>query len=294
MDYKERFLSYIKNEKRYSKNTVIAYGKDLDQFLEFIYRKLVIFSIEDIDNKIVRDWVVVLMSNNATSVTVKRKLSTLKSFFRYLMKEKVIDCSPMEGVVIPKTGRRLPVFVSEENMCRLEYEGSFSDDFVGFRDRLIVEVLYQTGLRRSELVGLRIVDVDFKRMELKVTGKGDKERLVPFEEGLKRMMDDYICIRNEEVRPDNDFLFVTEKGKPIYDKLVYRVVKKYLSEVTSQGKKSPHVLRHSFATHLLNNGAELEAIKELLGHANLSATQIYTHNSFEKLKKVFKQAHPRA
>jgi len=294
MDYKEKFLSYIKNEKRYSKNTVIAYGKDLDQFLEFIYRKLVVFSIEDIDNKIVRDWVVVLMSNNATSVTVKRKLSTLKSFFRYLMKEKVVLDNPMEGVVIPKTGRKLPVFVSEENMQRLEYEGGFSDDFTGFRDRLIVEMLYQTGIRRSELVGLRLIDVDFQRTEMKVLGKGSKERLVPFEEGLKRLLDDYICIRKEEVNPDNDFLFVTEKGKPIYDKLVYRVVKKYLSEVTTQGKRSPHVLRHSFATHLLNNGAELEAIKELLGHANLSATQIYTHNSFEKLKKVFKQAHPRA
>jgi len=294
MDYKERFLSYIKNEKRYSKNTVIAYGKDLDQFLEFIYRKLVIFSIEDIDNKIIRDWVVVLMSNNATSVTVKRKLSTLKSFFRYLMKEKVVLDNPMEGVVIPKTGRKLPVFVSEENMRRLEYVGDFPEDFNGFRDRLIVEMLYQTGLRRSELVGLRLIDVDFQRMELKVLGKGNKERLVPYEVGLKRLMDDYICIRKEEVDPDNDYLFVTEKGKPIYDKLVYRVVKKYLSEVTTQGKRSPHVLRHSFATHLLNNGAELEAIKELLGHANLSATQIYTHNSFEKLKKVFKQAHPRA
>lgn len=294
MDYKEKFLSYIKNEKRYSKNTVIAYGKDLDQFLEFIYRKLVVFSIEDIDNKIVRDWVVVLMSNNATSVTVKRKLSTLKSFFRYLMKEKVVLDNPMEGVVIPKTGRKLPVFVSEENMQRLEYEGGFSDDFTGFRDRLIVEMLYQTGIRRSELVGLRLLDIDFPRMDIKVLGKGNKERLVPFEEGLKRLLDDYICIRKEEVSPDNDFLFVTEKGKPIYDKLVYRVVKKYLSEVTTQGKRSPHVLRHSFATHLLNNGAELEAIKELLGHSNLSATQIYTHNSFEKLKKVFKQAHPRA
>ncbi len=294
MDYKERFLSYIKNEKRYSKNTVIAYGKDLDQFLEFICRKLVVYSIEDIDHKVIRDWVVVLMSNNATSVTVRRKLSTLKSFFRYLMKEKVIVDNPMEGVVIPKTGRKLPVFVSEENMCRLEYEGGFSDDFTGYRDRLIVEVLYQTGLRRAELVGLRLADVDFQRMELKVTGKGNKERLVPFEVGLRRLLDDYMCIRKEEVDPDNDFLFVTEKGKPVYDKLVYRVVKKHLSEVTTQGKKSPHVLRHSFATHLLNNGAELEAIKELLGHANLSATQIYTHNSFEKLKKVFKQAHPRA
>ncbi len=294
MDNKKLFLDYIKNEKRYSKNTVIAYGKDLDQFLEFVSRKLVVFCIKDIDRKIVRDWVVVLASNGATSITIKRKLSTLKSFFRFLMRENIVEKSPMDGVVVPKIGRKLPVFVSEENMEKLEYEGGFSDDFPGYRDRLIIEMLYQTGMRRSELVGLRLRDVDFMRMELRVLGKGNKERIVPFEVGLKRLMDDYMCIRKEEVNPDNDYLFVTPKGKPIYDKLVYRVVKKYLSGVTTQKKRSPHVLRHSFATHLLNNGAELEAIKELLGHANLAATQVYTHNSFEKLKKVFKQAHPRA
>lgn len=294
MDYKKRFITYIEKEKRYSKHTVIAYEKDIDQFLAFLSRKLVVLSVGEVTNKVVREWVVILMSNGTAASTVNRKLSTLKSFYKFLAREKLVSSNPVEGVTAPKTGKKLPVFLSEENMERLEFAGGFEDSFEGYRDRLILEMIYQTGIRRSELIGLKISDIDLKRRELKVLGKGNKERIIPFETGLRRLIEDYICVRNSELISDSEYLFVTAKGAQVYDKLVYRVVKKYLSTVTTQSKRSPHVLRHTFATHLLNNGAELEAIKELLGHANLSATQVYTHNSFEKLKKVFKQAHPRA
>jgi len=294
MEHKENFLSYIRDEKRYSKHTVLAYGKDIDQFHDFLNRKLVNFVLSDVDHKLIRDWIVLLMSNDVTSTSVRRKISTLKTYFKFLMREGIVENNPVELVTVPKVGKKLPTFVSEAKMEDLAYSDVFPSTFEGIRDKLIIEVFYQTGIRRAELVGLKLRDIDFPRMQLLINGKGSKQRYVPMEFELRQLLEDYLCCRKEEINPDNEFVFVTKKGTPVYDKLVYRVVKKYLSYITTVVKKSPHVLRHTFATHLLNNGAELEAIKELLGHANLAATQIYTHTSFKELIKVFKQAHPRA
>lgn len=294
MEQKESFLSYIRDEKRYSKHTVLAYGKDIDQFHDFLNRKLVNFVLSDVNHKLIREWIVLLMSNGVTSTSVRRKISTLKTYFKFLMREGEVDNNPVELVTLPKVGKKLPAFVSEKKMEDLVYSDVFPGTFEGIRDRLIIEVFYQTGIRRAELVGLKLQDVDFMRMQILINGKGSKQRYVPIESGLRQLFEDYLCCRKEDINPDTDFVFVTKKGKPVYDKLVYRVVKKYLAYITTMIKKSPHVLRHTFATHLLNNGAELDAIKELLGHANLAATQIYTHTSFKELIKVFNQAHPRA
>lgn len=294
MDYKDEFLSYIENEKRYSKHTVVAYENDISQFHDFINRKLAIFVLADVTHKTIREWIVILMSNGATSSTVKRKISTLKVYFKFLMREGILQSNPTDLVAVPKIGKKLPVFLSEDKMDDIKYGDFFAHTFEGTRDRLILEMFYQTGMRRAELVNLRLSDIDFARMQILVTGKGDKQRLIPIEWELRHLIEDYLCCRKQDINPDNDYVFVTKKGKHVYDKLVYLAVKKSLSNITTMDKKSPHVLRHTFATHLLNNGAELEAIKELLGHANLAATQVYTHTSFKQLIKVFKQAHPRA
>lgn len=294
MGYKEEFLSYIEKEKRYSKHTVVAYENDISQFHDFLNRKLANFVLTEVTHKVIREWIVLLMSKGVTSVTVKRKISTLKVYFKFLMREGVLVSNPVELVTIPRVGKKLPVFLSENKMDDIKYGGFFEDSFEGVRDRLILELFYQTGVRRSELIGLQLSDIDYARMQILVTGKGNKQRLIPIEWGLRHMIEDYLCLRKQEINPQNDFVFVTRKGRQVYDKLVYLIVKKYLTCVTTMKKKSPHVLRHTFATHLLNNGAELEAIKELLGHANLAATQVYTHTSFKQLIKVFKQAHPRA
>lgn len=294
MEYKEEFLSYIRDEKRYSKHTVLAYGKDIDQFHDFLDRKLVNFVISDIDHKVVREWIVLLMSVGVTPTTVRRKISTLKSYFKFLIREGITSNNPVELVTLPKVGKKLPTFISETKMEDIKDCDLFPNDFEGLRDKLIIELFYQTGIRRAELVELKLRDIDFPRMQLLINGKGNKQRYIPIEFGLRKLFEDYLCRRKEEINPDCEFVFVTQKGSQVYDKLVYRVVKKYLSYVTTVIKKSPHVLRHTFATHLLNNGAELNSIKELLGHASLAATQVYTHTSFEELIKVFKQAHPRA
>lgn len=294
MEHKDKFLGYIRDEKRYSKHTVIAYGNDIGQFHDFLNRKLANFVLSDVNHKLIRDWIVVLMSTGITPVSVKRKISTLKSYFKYLLREGVVDSNPIDLVILPKVGKKLPFFVSEDNMEDLKDGDFFSNSFEGLRDRLIIEVFYQTGIRRSELIELKLGDVDFSRMQILVTGKGNKQRLLPIEFGLSQLFEDYLCSRKKEINPNNDWVFVTNIGLKVYDKLIYRLVKKYLSYVTTMTKRSPHVLRHSFATHLLNNGAEILAIKDLLGHSNLAATQVYTHTSFKQLIKVFKQAHPRA
>jgi integrase/recombinase XerC len=294
MKYKDEFLAYLREEKRYSKHTVIAYGNDIGQFHDFINRKLTNFVLSDIDHKLIREWIVVLMSLGLTPTSVKRKISTLKTYFKYLLRERVVDKNPVDLVILPKVGKKLPSFVPEDKMDSLMNGDFFPETFQGLRDKLIIEVFYQTGIRRSELINLKLIDIDFPRMQILVTGKGDKQRLLPIESGLRQMFEDYLCLRKDKINPNNGWVFVTNAGSKVYDKMIYRLVKKYLSYVTTMAKKSPHVLRHTFATHLLNNGAELLAIKELLGHVNLAATQIYTHTSFKQLIKVFKQAHPRA
>lgn len=290
----EPFLNYLKNEKRYSSLTLLAYKKDLEQFLMYCGTINDIRGFEDVTPKIVREWVVIKMSEGKTVTTVRRKLSTLRTFFRFLMKEGIVREDPTEIVMTPKMGHRLPVFVPDYQMDDLLDAEELQGGFHELRDRLVLLMAYFTGMRRSELVGLKIRDVDFSGKNLVITGKGNKQRLLPLADELVEDMNCYLEQRKEVVQNEHGYFFVTDKGKPVYDKFIYRLVEKYLSMYTTLSKKSPHVLRHTFATQLLNNGACIEAIRELLGHADLSATQVYTHNSFENLIRVFNEAHPRA
>jgi integrase/recombinase XerC len=292
MSFKESFLSYLQYEKRYSAHTVISYDCDLTQFFEF-YSSAEEVQVEDITFKDVRRWIVFLMNEGKTSRTVNRKLSSLKSFFKYLLRESVIDSNPMDRVVGPKQGKKLPGFVAEHAMQVLR-EVDFGEGFEGVRDQLVIEMFYQTGMRLSELMNLKELDFDRSASLVKVLGKRNRERIIPVSEGLMRLLDQYLDHRFKTFGSLDGFLFVTKKGVPVYEKLLYRIVTKHLSKITTMTKRSPHVLRHTFATHLLNNGAELNAVKELLGHSNLSATQIYTHTTFERLNNIYKQAHPRA
>ncbi|MUP36348.1 tyrosine-type recombinase/integrase [Labilibaculum euxinus] len=292
MSYKESFLSYLQFEKRYSVHTILSYDCDLTQFFDFMSKNEVA-EVKDVDFKSVRKWIVFLMNEGNSSRTVNRKLSSLKSFFKFLLRESVVDTNPMDRVVGPRQGKKLPGFVAEHAMQLLR-EVEFGEGFEGVRDRLVVEMFYQTGMRLSELMNLKITSFDRGTSLVKVLGKRNKERIIPVSKGLEKLLDEYLEERNRTFEERSDFLFVTKKGVPVYEKLLYRIVTKHLSKITTLAKRSPHVLRHTFATHLLNNGAELNAVKELLGHSNLSATQIYTHTTFERLNKVYKQAHPRA
>jgi integrase/recombinase XerC len=295
MSHKESFLQYLQTEKRYSPHTVRSYLNDLDQFYAFLSSLNLPDDIAAVSSHDIRAWIVSMLENNYTTVSVHRKISCLRVFFRYLRKEGLVKADPLEKVVLPKRKKTLPVFVEEDALARLLDENGFGDNLSDLRDRTIIEMLYLTGMRRSELIGLRNIDVDLADGSVKVTGKRNKQRIIPLVRPFIARLHEYINVRDAEAEPDkNGWFFVTDKGNKLYDKYVYNKVNSYLSIVTTIEKKSPHVLRHTFATHMLNHGADLNSIKELLGHANLSATQIYTHNTFEKLKKVYKQAHPRA
>ena len=295
MSHKESFLQYLQIEKRYSSHTVRSYLNDLDQFFLFLTSREQPADPEFVTSHDIRAWVVSLLDNNYSAVSVHRKISCLRVFYRYLRKEGIVKTDPLEKVSLPKRKKSLPVFVEEEALANLLDNYSFGEGFAGVRNRTIIEMLYLTGMRRSELLGLRNTDVDLSEGTVKVTGKRNKQRIIPVVRQFVKRLEEYINIRNEQIPAVNDgWFFITDKGNKLYDKYVYNIVNRYLAMVTTIEKKSPHVLRHTFATHMLNRGADLNSIKELLGHANLSATQIYTHNTFEKLKRIYKQAHPRA
>ena len=241
----------------------------------------------------IRSWLVFLMQDEITARSVNRKLSTLKSFYKFLIREGELEENPIRKITPPKTSKRLPVFVEKDKMEMLFEKIEFGEGYPGIRDKMILEMFYSTGIRLSELVNLKESDVDFHYHTIKVLGKRNKERLIPFSENFELFLKLYIE-QKRAVFGDNGSLFLTDKGKIAYHKMIYLIVTKYLGQVTTLEKKSPHILRHTFATHLLNNGAELNAVKELLGHSNLSATQIYTHNTIEKLKRIYNQAHPKA
>ena len=293
MNYQESFIDYLKYEKRNSSHTVTAYRKDLDQFVSFCTEMVGEFDIKRVDAKLVRSWIVLLMEQEYTPRSVSRKISTIKAFYRFLMKNEVVDNNPATNVPVPKIRKKLPNFVEENNLHHLLDDGYFTDNFKGIRDKLIITLLYGTGIRLAELLNLKDRDIDTKGYLIKVLGKRKKERIIPYPRSINPLLQQYLEIRNREIGNSQEALLVTDKGKPVYEKLIYRVVNKYLELVTSLEKKSPHVLRHSYATHLLNKGADLNAVKELLGHSNLSATQVYTHTTFEKLHTIYKQAHPR-
>ena len=286
-----KFLEYLEFEKRYSKYTIVSYKTDLLQFDTYLS---VVFEVgvEDATHVMIRSWMVTLVESGISSRTINRKKSTLQVFYKYLKAKVLIQESPMQKVVAPKVEKRLPHYVKKQDMESLFSEVEFTNDFFGSRDRLILELFYSTGMRLSELVELKEGSV--LEDSIKVVGKRNKERVIPIASVMKGKIIDYIRLKRNEFPESTQSLFATDKGEKLYQKFVYRKVKQYLSLVTSQGKKSPHVLRHTFATHMLDNGAELNAIKEMLGHASLSATQVYTHNSIEKLKNVYKQAHPRS
>ncbi len=295
MTHKESFLQYLQIEKRYSPHTVRSYLNDLDQFYSFLLSQELPDDPVAVTSHDIRAWIVSMLDNNYTTVSVHRKISCLRVFFRYLRKEGIIKTDPLEKVVLPKRKKSLPVFVEEQAMDKLLDDYDFGDGFSGLRNRTIIEMLYLTGMRRSELIGLRNLDVDLSEGSVKVTGKRNKQRIIPLVKPFIIRLEEYIKVREENVATGSEgWFFISDKGNKLYDKYVYNTVNRYLSIVTTIEKKSPHILRHTFATHMLNHGADLNSIKELLGHANLSATQIYTHNTFEKLKKIYKQAHPRA
>jgi integrase/recombinase XerC len=293
----EEFLDYIQKEKRFSAHTVLAYSKDLDQFIHHIYVNLEIASIQQVDHHDIRSWIVsILEDEKLQPVTVNRKISCLRSFYKFLIRGNAVGKNPMARITSLKTKKTLPLFLEQSQMDNLLEEINFGDDLKGLRDRLIIELLYCTGMRRAELVGLKVANLNTSNQEVKVLGKRNKERIIPLSAQSMRLITDYRTnLESELATPQTEkYLLVDDRGEQMSDGFVYRKVNKYLRLVTTIKKKSPHVLRHTFATHMLNNGADLNAIKELLGHANLSATQVYTHNSIEQLTQIYKQAHPRA
>lgn len=293
MSYQESFISYLKFEKRFSSHTVVAYKNDLDQFVLFCTKMVGEFDVIKIDTKTVRGWIVHLMEQKLSPRSVHRKVTTVKSFFKFMMKEQIVENNPAVGLPLPKIRKKLPNFVEESNLNHLLDDGFFANDFNGIRDKLIINLLYGTGIRLSELLLLKESDINTKEYLIRVLGKRRKERIIPYPRSINNLLELYIKERNSKVEAYSGRLLVTEKGNPVYEKLIYRIVKNNLSKVTSLEKRSPHVLRHTYATHLLNKGADLNAVKELLGHSNLAATQVYTHTTYEKLLDSYKQAHPR-
>lgn len=280
-----------------SPHTVMAYRHDLNRFSTFVIEHLQLERLKDIDHHDIRSWVISTLEDEGLQPrTVNRRLSCLRSLYRHLMRTGSIERNPMLKITALKTRKALPLFIEQHQMDRLLDEMDFGEGYTGIRDRLIIELLYNTGMRRAELIGLRIQDVDLFYGQLKVLGKRNKERMIPFSSQLGKLIRTYISLRDSlNVSSDSaDRLLLRDDGTAMTDGFVYQKVNKYLRLVTTIGKKSPHVLRHTFATHMLNNGADINAVKEILGHANLSATQIYTHNTIEKLTRIHKQAHPRA
>ena len=289
----EAFLDYLRFERNYSEHTVVAYETDLRQFGDFLKSVGEELDYTNVDADLIRSWVVTLM-DSSKSTSVNRKLSSLRSFYRFLMKRGKTTVNPLAKITGPKNSKPLPAFLRENDMDRLLDEISYGEGFEAVRDRMILETFYATGMRLSELVGLNDTDVDFSAMQMKVTGKRNKQRLIPFAGELAADLREYIIIRNETIPERSDAFFVLKNGKRMYPEKVYGIVRRNLAKVVSVKKKSPHVLRHTFATAMLNHEAELKSVKELLGHESLATTEIYTHTTFEELKKVYEQAHPRA
>ncbi len=291
MFFVDDFLQYLSFEKRFSRHTVTAYRTDLTQF--FIFLGDSVTSVSDIRSRNIRDWIISLSDNGTTPRSIRRKIACLNSYFRWLIRNNQASANPCKLITLPKTSKTLPEFAEEKKLNSVLDVYPFEDDFEGTRNRLIIEVFYSTGIRLSELIELGIKDVDLKERYIRVIGKRNKERLIPITSRISEMIRNYFIFRNE-INPGCKNIFVNKNGKSLYPKLVYRLIHQFLTVASTLTRKSPHILRHTFATHMLNNGADINAIKELLGHSSLAATQVYTHNSFEKLKTVYQQAHPRA
>lgn len=287
------FLAYLQFEKRYSIHTITAYSNDLIQFFDFVETQYEGIPFTHLTGTMVRSWLASMKEVEMTGKTLNRKISSLKSFFKYQIQQGQLVKSPMETVISPKISKRLPAFVAENDMEQLMLNLSFAEGWKGITEKMVIQLFYATGMRLSELIQCKENQLDISKRVIKVVGKGNKERILPISLELATALKNYIAEKPSEAI-GNSHLFVTEKGKALQPRAVYTFVKFHLSQVTTLQKKSPHILRHSFATHLMNNGADLNAVKELLGHSSLAATQVYTHNTIEKLKEVFSKAHPKA
>jgi len=291
----EEFINYITFEKRYAKNTCTAYQHDLAEFQCFIEKQFETNSPEEVRPEFIRTWIHSFITKKITSVTIHRKISSIKSYYKYLLRNNIVSKNPLLTILLPKKPKRLPVFVDEikMNLLLTQTKNTNLSEYKLVLQKLIIELFYQTGIRRAELTNLLEKNIDLYTCEIKVMGKRSKERIIPFGNDLKKLIVNYMAEKEKNNLP-KEFLFYQENANKIYDKWIYTLVKNELSTITTLKKKSPHVLRHSFATHLLNNGADITSVKNLLGHTSLAATQVYTHNTIEKLKSTYKKAHPRA
>jgi len=287
------FLNYLKFEKKYSKHTLLSYQTDLEQFFAYLISQYDSPTIDAIKPAFIRSWLGELKEDELVAKSIRRKISALKSFFKYQLKTGTVVQTPMTTIVSPKLNKRLPSFIEETQMKDLLGDDNFSDDWEGKTQQLILKLFYATGMRLSELINLKENQIDKANLHIKVTGKGNKERIIPVAKELILLLEDHIAVKRKDITIDVPNVFVTTAGKVLNPRTIYAFINRRLKQVTV-AKKSPHVLRHTFATHLMNNGADLNAVKELLGHSSLAATQVYTHNSIEKLKEVFKKAHPKA
>ena len=292
---RQNFIEFLQFQKRYSKHTIVSYQNDLNSFFAFVEQQFSDTPIDQIKVVYIRSWLAEMKENKMSARSLNRKISSLRSFFKYLLKNKLVLVNPVNGITSLKMPKKLPQFIIENDIEKIFTSTQFSEGFRGVTEKLILQILYFTGIRKAELIALKDGDIDKMNSQIKVFGKGSKQRIIPLNNLLINDLNFYADKKKElNIYNENHHFFVTENGLVLDPKQVYNIVKKYLSQITTIEKKSPHILRHTFATHLMNNGAELNAVKELLGHASLAATQIYTHNSIDKLKDVYKKAHPKA
>ncbi len=291
----DAFQSYLSLEKNYSPHTLKAYSKDINDFMAFAQAEFEVEDVTEVNYSIIRSWIVKLVGEGLSNRSVNRKISSLNAFYRFLVKVEATDSNPLAKHKALKTSKKVEIPFSEEEMTQIIQQIDYADDFEGLRDKLIIELLYTTGIRRVELINLKTTDFNFHQKTLRVVGKRNKERIIPLIDSTIDHYQRYIAMRKEMLQgSDEDYVFLSKSGLKIYETLVYRIINRYFSKVSSKVKKSPHILRHTFATHLLNKGADLNAVKELLGHSSLASTQVYTHNSIAELKKVHATAHPRS
>lgn len=286
------FFDYLEIEKKYSSNTIEAYRNDLNVFAGFLIDEFEVNNINNTSYSYIRSWIVDLVNKGISNRSINRKITSLNSYFKFLLKIDLINENPLTNHKALKTQKKIQLPFSENEMLNVLDLNNYEDNFTGVRDRLIIDLFYTTGIRRIELIQLMISDLNINNKHIKVLGKRNKERIIPLIDSTINILNKYLSYR-DELKSDETFLFITSKGKPVYEKLIYRIINKYFDTISTKVKKSPHIIRHSFATHLLNNGADLNSVKDLLGHSSLAATQVYTNRSIDEIKKVFAKSHPR-